>query len=190
MTFLLVILQALGCQADADVICLEPETRVEPDLSVCKQAALYEATASIGTGEGEFEAYTPLDIFYPIAGPQGGHHVHTGVWVTGLNPGIKVNGDPLGCPVSIYDAVRADYTHHFPDDLVAPVVTTTLREMIGTVAGAFFISEYVYLDLPLLQEQYPEHTEIAVQASVIVTDKCGTTVEDSQPFVLSLYDVR
>jgi hypothetical protein len=127
---------------------------------------------------------------HAIAGPQGGHHFHASVWVVGLNPGVKVNGEPLGCPVSIYDTVRADYTHHFPDDLVAPIVTTTLREMIGTVAGAFFIGEYIYIDLPDLQEQYPDLTEIEVQASVTVTDKCGTTVEDSRPLLLSLYDVR
>lgn len=189
MTFSLILLQAIACQTNGDILCLEPEPRVEPDLSVCKQAALYDATASIGTGEGQFESYASLDTFHPIAGPQGGHHIHAGVSVTGLNPGIKVNGEPLGCPVSIYDAVRADYTHHFPDDLVAPIVTTTLREMIGTVAGAFFIGEYVYLDLPHLQKQYPDLTEIEVQASVTVTDKCGTTVEDSRPLLLSLYEV-
>ena len=62
MTSLFILLQALGCQADADVICLEPETRVEPDLSVCKQAALYEATASIGTGEGELASNEDASI--------------------------------------------------------------------------------------------------------------------------------
>jgi hypothetical protein len=190
MTFLLILLQAIACQTNGDILCLEPEPRVEPDLAVCKQAALYDATASIGTGEGQFEVYAPLDLLHAIAGPQGGHHFHASVWVVGLNPGVKVNGEPLGCPVSIYDTVRADYTHHFPDDLVAPIVTTTLREMIGTVAGAFFIGEYIYIDLPDLQEQYPDLTEIEVQASVTVTDKCGTTVEDSRPLLLSLYDVR
>ena len=187
---LLVLVGTLGCHPNTDVICLEPEARVEPDITVCKEAALHDATATIGTGEGQFETYTPLDALHPIAGPQGGHHIYTSVWVTGLNPGVKVQGEPLGCPVSIYDAVRADYTHHFPDDRVPPVLSTQQREMIGTTADAFFIGEYVYLDLPHLQEQYPELTEIEIQASVTVTDKCGTTVEDSQPFILSLYDLR
>ena len=169
--------------------CIKPEPRVEPNPAMCDEAAQYEASALLGAGEEAFQTVEPMDIMNPVLGPQGGHHFYAGVKVTGLNPGVRVPGEPLGCPVSVYDAVRAEYTHSFPEDRVPPVSTTVLRWMEGTSSESTFFSDYVYIDLPLLQSEYAEESELEVQASVVVTDKCGTTVEDSGTLRLSLTDI-
>jgi hypothetical protein len=189
-----VMAAALACstpdtpEPEEEIICLKPEPRDEPDVEVCEQAANYSATAIIGTGETEFRDYEPDEILYPIYGPQGGHHFLAGVAVTGLNPGVKVPGDPKGCPVSVYDAVYAEYSHSFPEDRVPTLVSPVLREMIGDPGEAVYVGEFIFIDLGALQAAYPEESEIEVQGSVVATDKCGTTVQDSRPFFLSLED--
>jgi hypothetical protein len=175
-------------EPEEEIICLKPEPRDEPDVVVCEQAADYSTTAIIGTGETEFREYTPDETLYPIFGPQGGHHFFAGVAVTGLNPGVKVPGVPKGCPVSVYDAVYAEYSHSFPEDRVPTLVSPVLREMIGDPEEAVFFGEFIFIDLWTLQSAYPEESEIEVQGSVVATDKCGTTVQNSRPFFLSLED--
>lgn len=172
------------------IVCEKPETRVEPDPAMCEEASLYDVSAQVGTGEKAFEEMGPDDVLRPVLGPQGGHHFYAGVRVSGLNPGIRVPGEPEGCPVSLYDAVRGTYTHSFADNVYPPVLTEAWRWMEGTPASAEWFFEYVFIDLNELQRLYEGQDEVAGEAHITLTDKCGTTVEDARPFRLSLTDIE
>ena len=188
LSWIFVWLVFLGCEKT--IICEKPEPRVEPDAAVCEEAAQYEASARVGTGEEAYEEFPLDDVLRPVFGPQGGHHIYAGVRATGLNPGIRVRGEPLGCPVSVYDAVRGTYTHSFADNLYPAVVTEVWRRMEGTPESADWFIDYVYIDLFALQSAYEGQDEVAGEAHVTLTDKCGTTVEDTRPFRLSLTDIE
>ncbi len=155
---------------------------------VCAEAALYEASAAIGYGTAEFAAFDEEVVLHVEHGPQGGQHIYGAVSVTGINPGERAFSEPKGCEgAEVYDPVSVVYTLSFPEDLY-PSITSNGAWWLegGTTQEATSGSIQLVMNIWDVIAAYPDNSGITLTAHAIVTDACGTTVEATDTFVLSL----
>ena len=165
-----------------------PPTQTFTTEEVCEEAALYEASVTIGYGSTELNEFYEGLVLEVQHGPQGGQHIYGSVLLTGMNPGERVYSDPKGCgQAEVYDNISIVYSLSFPDELYPDVVYTFgWWAEDGTPEESFVGAMQVEMDIWTVISTYPDQLEIPMEAHVVVTDACGTTVEDSGSFMLSL----
>ncbi len=165
-----------------------PASQTFTTEEVCEEAALYEASATIGYGTTEHSEFDDEVVLKVEHGPQGGQHIYGAVLLTGMNPGERVFSDPKGCgEAEVYDNISIVYTISFPDGLYPDVVENWGWWVEGgTPEESFGGSIQLEMDIWSVMAAYPDQLEIPMEAHVAVTDACGTTVEDSGSFMLSL----
>jgi len=170
---------------DVDVI---PASQTSTTEEVCAEAALYEATATIGYGTTEHMEFDEEVVLRVEHGPQGGQHIYGAVLLTGMNPGERVFSDPRGCgEAEVYDNISIIYTISYPDGLYPDVIANfNMWLEDGTPEEALGGSMQLVMDIWSVMAAYPDQLEIPMEAHVVATDVCGTTVEDSGSFILSL----
>jgi hypothetical protein len=165
-----------------------PASQTFTTEEVCEEAALYEASATIGYGTTEHSEFNEEVVLEVEHGPQGGQHIYGAVLLTGMNPGERVYSDPQGCgEAEVYDNISIIYTLSFPDELYPDVIGTFgWWAEGGTPEESFVGGMQIEMDIWTVINTYPDQLEIPIGAHVVVTDACGTTVEDSGSFMLSL----
>jgi hypothetical protein len=165
-----------------------PASQTFTTEEVCQEAALFEATATIGYGTGEHLLFDENVVLHVEHGPQGGQHIYGSVWLTGMNPGERAFSEPRGCgEAQVYDTISIVYTLSFPDSLYSDVIGSGgwwLED--GTTEQALGGSIQLEMDIFSVIATYPDQTELPLAAHVVVTDACGTTAEDTATFMLSL----
>ena len=165
-----------------------PPSQTSTTEEVCEEAALYEASATVGYGTAEFRTFDGEVVLHVEHGPQGGQHIYGAVLVTGMNPGERAFSEPRGCEgVEIYDPISVAYTLSFPEDRYPSITcygTPWVEE--GTPQESTSRSIRMVMSIWEVVATYPDEDEITLTAHAVVTDACGTTVEASDAFALSL----
>ncbi len=187
--FLVTVLCATACEPDpcAGVEVIPPSQTFSTD-EVCQEASAFEAAASIGYGTTTFSPLNDNVVLEVEHGPQGGQHIFGSVLLTGMNPGERAFSEPRGCAqAEVYDPLSIIYTLSFPDQLYADVVGTGMGWLEGgtpveSVAGSILL----VMDIWSVMAAYPDQSEVTLEAHAVATDACGTTVEDTGTFRLSL----
>lgn len=162
---------------------------------LCVEAADYAATATIGTGYGEFELYDEGQVLEPSYGMQGGQHIWGAVQVTGLLPGdgemvSNSTNDGGGGTTSAkgHDPLSVEFGVSFPDDILPAYSIIFTDFFSGDVEVSESTGHTVFIDLWEIGSSYPEEDSIPIEMSVTVEDACGTVVSDSRLFTLDLTD--
>ena len=165
-----------------------PASQTFTTEEVCEEAALYETSATIGYGTTEHNELEESIVLEVEHGPQEGQHIYGAVLLTGINPGERSYSDPQGCAqAAVYDQISITYTISFPDELYPDVVGYGGQWLEdGTPEESFGGYIQLVMDIWSVMAAYPDQLEIPMGAHVTVTDACGTTVEDSGSFMLSL----
>ena len=179
-----------GCAPRNPCVGVEiiPASQTLTTEEVCEEAALYEATATIGYGTSAYSEFDEQVVLHVEHGPQGGQHIYGAVLLTGMNPGERVFSEPRGCEqAEVYDPISMVYTLSFPEALYPDVIGYGGQWVEGgTTEEAFSGSIQLIMDIWGVMAAYPDETEIGLSAHVLVTDACGTTVEANDTLVLSL----
>jgi len=183
------VLLATGCAPENPCLLgVTPPSRSFATEEVCEDAALYEASATIGYGPAEFTAFDEGVVLHVEHGPQGAQHIFGAVLVTGLNPGERAFSDPRGCEsAEIYDPVSVAYTISFPEDLYPPITSYGAGWFEGgTTQEATSEPIRLVMNIWDVMAAYSGDEGITLTAHAVVSDACGTTVEATDTFVLSL----
>ncbi|MBJ93210.1 MAG: hypothetical protein CMP23_01905 [Rickettsiales bacterium] len=183
------LLLATGCSPENPCGAgVTPPSRSFSTVEVCADAALYEASAAIGYGASQFTAFDEGVVLYVEHGPQGAQHIFGAVSVTGLNPGERAFSEPRGCQgAEVYDPVSVAYTVSFPEDLY-PSITNYGAGWLegGTTQAATSGPIRLVMNIWDVIAAYPDEERITLTAQTVVSDACGTTVEATGAFLLSL----
>ncbi len=183
------VLVATGCSPENPCLAgVTPPSRSFSTEEVCEDAALYEASAAIGYGTTEFTAFDEGVVLHVEHGPQGAQHIFGAVLVTGINPGERAFSEPRGCEgAEIYDPVSVVYTLSFPEDLYPSITSYGVGWLEGgTTQEATSGPIQLVMNIWDVMTAYSDDYGITLTALAVVTDACGTTVEATDTFVLSL----
>ncbi len=183
------VLVATACSPENPCLGgITPPSRSFSTEEVCEDAALYEASAAIGYGTTEFTVFDEGVVLHVEHGPQGAQHIFGAVLVTGINPGERAFSEPRGCEgAEIYDPVSVVYTLSFPEDLYPSITSYGVGWLEGgTTQEATSGPIQLVMNIWDVMAAYPDDSGITLTAHAVVTDACGTTVEATDTFVLSL----